>query len=82
MTECYLKVGLCKAASHSNHGSSEGARHTDGGQELRDVGGQAERNRPVGIQITSGIVYVKTEVRNIELPCVLLKTHQNKTLHF
>lgn len=67
----YLKVWLCKASSHSDHGGGEWAGDTDGGQELGDVRRQAERNGAVGVQITCGIVDVEAEVRDVELPRVL-----------
>lgn len=76
----YLEVRLSKAARHCNHRSSEGSGHADGGQELRDVWGQPERNGPVGIQITGGIINIEAEVRDVELSCVLLRDlHQITT---
>lgn len=70
-TTSYLKVWLCKASCHSDHRGSEWTRDTDGGQELRNVRCQAERNRAIGIQIARGVVDVEAEVGDIQLPRVL-----------
>lgn len=70
----YLKVWLCEASCHSNHGGGEWAGDADGGQELWDVWRQAERNRTISVQVARGIVDVEAEVGDIQFSCVL----QNK----
>lgn len=69
--QSYLKVGLCKAPRHRDHGGSERPRDADGGEELRDVGRQPEWNWPVGIQFSGGVIDVEAEVRDVQLPRVL-----------
>lgn len=67
----YLKVWLCETSRHGDHGGSKRTRDTDGGQELRDVWCQAEWNGTVSIQVACGVVDVKAEVGDIQLPRVL-----------
>lgn len=67
----YLKVRLCKASRHRDHGGGERPRDANGGEELRDVWRQAKWNWPIGVQLSSGVVDVKAEVRDVQLPCVL-----------
>lgn len=69
--ETHLEVGLCKAPCNSNHGGRQRARDPDGGQELRNVGREAERDWTVRVQVPSCIVYVESEVSHIQLACVL-----------
>lgn len=47
--ETHLEVRLGKAPCNSNHGGGQWARDTNGGQELRYVGREAERDWTVGI---------------------------------
>lgn len=68
----YLKVGLRKTSRHSDHGSSERTGDANGGQELRDVRRQAERNGPIGVKVACGIVDVEAEVGDVQLPGVLM----------
>lgn len=67
----YLKVWLRKASRHRDHGGGERPRDADGGEELGDVWRQAKWNRPVGVQLAAGVVDVKAEIRDVQLPCVL-----------
>lgn len=67
----YLEVRLREASSHGDHGGGERAGDPDGGQELGDVGRQAERNRAVSVQIARGVVDVEAEVGDVQLPRVL-----------
>lgn len=67
----YLKVWLCKAPCHGNHGSSEWTGDTDGGQELRDVWCQAEWNGAISVQVACGVIDVEAEVGDVQLSCVL-----------
>lgn len=69
--QSYLKVRLRKASCHRDHGGGERPRDANGGEELRDVWRQAKWNRPIGVQLTGGVVDVKAEIRDIQLPCVL-----------
>lgn len=73
----YLKVWLCKAPSHGDHGGGERPGDADGGEELGDVGRQAEWNRTIGVQLSGGVVDVEAEVRDVELPCVLERIKVN-----
>ena len=66
-TLTHLEVGLGEAAGDGNHGRGQGAGDADGGQKLRDVGCEAERDRAVGIQVPGGVVYVKAEVGHVQL---------------
>lgn len=45
----YLEVGLGEAASDSDHRGRQRAGDADGGQKFGNVGGEAKRDRPVGI---------------------------------
>lgn len=47
--ETHLEVGLGEAPRDSNHGGRQWARDANGGQELRYVGREAERDWTVGI---------------------------------
>lgn len=67
----YLEVRLCEASRHGDHGGRERTGDADGGQELRDVRRQAERNRSIGVQVAGGVVDVEAEVGDIQLACVL-----------
>lgn len=67
----YLKVWLCKATCHSDHGSGQRPRDTNSCQKFRDVGSQTEWNRAISIQVPCGIIYVETKVGDVQLACVL-----------
>ena len=70
-TLTHLEIGLGEAAGDGDHGRSQGAGDADGGQKLGDVGCETERDRAVGIQVSSGVVYVKAEVGHVQLAGVL-----------
>lgn len=67
----YLKVWLCKASCHGNHGGSQRTGDADGGQELGDVWRQAERNGAISVQVACGVVDVEAEIGDVQLSCVL-----------
>lgn len=67
----YLEVWLCETSRHGDHGGGQRTGDSDGGQELRDVWRQAERNRTIGVQVACGVVDVEAEVGHVELPRVL-----------
>lgn len=71
LSQTNLKVWLCEASSHGNHGGGERAGDPDGGQELGDVRRQAERDGPVGVQVACGVVDVEAEVGDVQLAGVL-----------
>ncbi len=74
----YLKVWLCEASCHGNHGGGEWAGDADGGEELRDVWRQAEGDRTISIQVACGVVDVEAEVGDVQLSCVLKNENRVK----
>lgn len=70
----HLEVWLGEAPCNSDHGGSQRARDTDGGQKLRNVGCEAERDRAVGIQVPGCIIYIKPKVGDVQLAGVLQST--------
>lgn len=74
----HLKVWLCEASRHSDHGGGQWAGDADGGQELGDVWSQAERNGAVGIQVACCVVDIKAEVGDVQFSCVLEAEDGNK----
>lgn len=67
----YLEVGLGEAPGHGDHGGRQRAGDADGGQEFGNVGGEAERDGAVGIQVSGCVVYIKPKVGHIQFASVL-----------
>lgn len=67
----YLEVGLGEAPGDSDHGGRQWAGDADGGQKFGNVGGEAERDGTVGVQVSSCVVYIKSKVGHVQLAGVL-----------
>lgn len=61
----YFEVWLSKTTSHGNHGGCEGPGDPDGGEELRNVWGEPERDGSVGVEIPGSIVDVEPEIGHV-----------------
>lgn len=66
---------LDEAAGSSHHGSGQWASHSRGGQELSNVGGEAEWHGSVGIQVARLVINVKFKVGNVKEATVLVQVH-------
>ena len=56
-----LEVGVDEAACGADHAGGERAAHAHLADELVDVGRQAERHRPVRVQLAAHVVHVELD---------------------